>query len=68
MDDPRNETLFDVENYTQINQGRKHGRGVGICVFIHSSLTFKLTSLATNGNYIDLLAIEIINKKQKYCH
>ena len=65
-DDPRNETLFNLENYTSINQVRKHGRGGGICVFIHNSLTFKLRSdLATNNNDIESLAIEIINKKNK---
>ena len=25
-DDPRNETLFNLENYTSVNQVRKHGR------------------------------------------
>ena len=28
--DPRNETLFDLENYTSINQVKKHGRGGAI--------------------------------------
>ena len=70
-DDPRNETLFSLENYTSsINQGRKHGRGNGIRVFLHNSLTFEPRSdLATNSNDIDSLTIEIINKKkQKCCH
>ena len=69
-DDPRNETLFNLENYTSINQVRKHGRGGGICrcicVFIHSSLTFKLRSyVGINSNGIESLAIEVINKKSK---
>ena len=65
-DDPRNETLFNLENYTSINQVRKHGRGGGICIFIHDSLTFKLRSdLGTNSNDIESLAIEIINKNSK---
>ena len=65
-DDSRNETLFNLENYTSINQVREHGRGGGICVFIHNSLTFKLRSdLGTNSNYIESLAIEIINKKKR---
>ena len=64
--DPRNETLFNLENYTSINQVRKHGRGGGICVFIHNSLTFKLSSdLGTNRNDVESLAIEIINKDSK---
>ena len=53
-DDQRNETLFNLENYTSINQVRKHGRGGGISVFIHNSLMFKLRSdLGTNSNNID---------------
>ena len=53
-DDPRNQTFFNLENYSSINQVRKHGRGGGICVFIHNSLTFKLRSdLGTNSNDID---------------
>ena len=65
-DDQRNETLFNLENYTSINQVRKHERGGGICVFIHNSLTFKLRSdLGTNSNDIESLVIEIINKNSK---
>ena len=65
-DDPRNETLFNLENYTSINQVRKNGRGGGLCVFIHNSLTFKLRSdLGTNSNGIESPAIEIINKNSK---
>ena len=64
--DLRNETLFNLENYTLINQVRKHSRGGGICVFIHNSLTFNLRSdLGTNINDIESLPIEKINKKSK---
>ena len=64
--DPRNETLFNLENYTSINQVRKHGRGGGICVFIHNSLTFKLRSdLGKNSSDIESLVIQIINKTAK---
>ena len=59
-DDPRNEILFNLENYTSIYKVRKHGRGGGICVFIHNSLTFKLRSdLGTNNNDIESLVIKI---------
>ena len=65
-DDSRNETLFNLENYTSISQVRKNGRGGGLCVFIHNSLTFKLRSdFETNNNNIESLVIEIINKKSK---
>ena len=64
--DPRNETLFNLENYTSISQVRKHSRRGGISVFIHNSLTFKLKSdLGTNSNDIESLVIEIINKNSK---
>ena len=59
--DPRNETLFNLENYTSINQVRKHGRGGGTCVSIHNSLTFKLLK----SNDIDSLVTEILNTKGK---
>ena len=65
-DDPRNGTLFNLENYTSINQVRKHDRGGGICVFIHNSMTFKLRSdLGTNSNDTESLVIQIINKNNK---
>ena len=69
-DDPRNKTLFNLTDYKSINQVRKHDRGDGMCVFIHSTLTFKLKSdLATNNNDMDndmtmSLAKEIIKKKK----
>ena len=64
-DDSRNETLFNLENYTAINQVRKHGRGGGYPSLFNSS-TFKLSSdLGTNRNDIESLAMEIINKKSK---
>ena len=65
-DNPRNETLFSLENYTTKDQVRRHDRPGGICVFIHNSLTFKLRpDLWTKSNDIESLAIEIINKKSK---
>ena len=67
-DDPRDEPFFNLENYISINKVKTHGRGGGICVFIHNSLTFKLRSdLGTKSNDTESLAIEIINKK-KCCH
>ena len=64
-DDPRNEKLFNLENYTSIDQDRKHGREGGICVLIHKSLTFKLRfDLAIKSNGIEPLALETINKKK----
>ena len=68
-DDPRNETLFNLENCTSINQVREHGRAGGICVFIHNSLTFRPRSdLGTDSNEFESLVIEIKNKKQKCCY
>ena len=55
-DDPRNDTLFNVESYTSISQVMRHGRRGGICVFIHNSLTLKVSSdLGTNSNDISHL-------------
>ena len=68
MDDPKNSSLFNLENYSyrSINQVRKHGKGDGICIFIHNSLTFKLRSdLGSNSNDIESLVIEVINKNSK---
>ena len=65
-DDPRNETLFNLDSYTSINQVRKHGRGGGIYIVIHKSPTFKLKSdLGTNRYDIETLAMEIMHKKSK---
>ena len=65
-DDPRNHTLFNLENYISINQVMKHDRGGCICVFIHNSLTFEpRPDLETNSNDIESFAIEIMNKKTK---
>ena len=58
--------FFNLENYTSKNQVRKYGGGGSMCVFIHNSLTFKLKfHLAEISSDIELLAIEIINKKSK---
>ena len=72
MDDPRNETFFNLENYASINQVMKHGREGGICVFIHDSLTFnqfnqihQRSDLGTNSNDIESFAMETMNKKSK---
>ena len=52
------EMKLNLENYTSINQVRENGRGGGICLLIHNSLTFKLRSdLGTNSNDIESLAI-----------
>ena len=59
--------IFNLENYTSINHVRKYGGGGSMYVFIHNSLTFKLKfHLATSSSDIELLAIEIINKKSKH--
>ena len=65
-DDPRNEILFNFENYTSIDQFRKHVGGSVVCVFIQNSLIFKpRPEFATNSNNIESLAIEIVNMKSK---
>ena len=67
LDDPRNESLFKLNNYTSIHQARNSERnGGGTCIFIHNSLIFKKrTDLCINNNDIESLTIEIINKSNK---
>ena len=67
LDDPRNESLFKLNNYTSIHQSRYSDRnGGGTCIFIHNSLIFKKRSdLCVNNNDIESLTIEIINKNTK---
>ena len=67
LDDPRNESLFKLKNYTSLHQARFGGRtGGGTCAFIHNSLTFnKRSDLCVNNNDIESLSIEIINAKIK---
>ena len=67
LDDPRNESLFKLNNYTSVHQAREDERnGGGTCIFIHNSLTFnKRSDLCVNNNDIESLSIEIINKNSK---
>ena len=40
LDDPKNKTLFKLDNYTSMHQARNDNRnGGGTCFFIHNSLT-----------------------------
>ena len=67
LDDPRNETLFNLKNYTSLYQARDGDRnGGGTCFFIHNSLTFnKMSDLCVNNNDIESLTIEIVNENSK---
>ena len=67
LDDPRNESLLKLNNYTSIYQARSSERhGGGICMFIHNSLIFKNRSdLCFNNNDVESLSIEIVNKYTK---
>ena len=48
LDDPRNESLFKLNNYTSLHQTRFGGRsGGGTCFFIHNSLTFNKICAST---------------------
>ena len=68
-DDPRNQNLFNLENYISVNQVNKHGRGGDRYVFIYNSRTFKLRSdSATNSNGIESLNIKIENKRNRKCY
>ena len=67
LDDPRNETLFKLNNYTSLYQARNDDcNGGGTCFFIHNSLTFnKRPDLCVNNNDIESLSIEIVNPNCK---
>ena len=67
LDDPRNESLFKLNNYTSLHQARNSGHGGGgVCLFIHNSLIFKnRPDLCVNNKNIESLSIEIINKSTK---
>ena len=67
LDDPRNESLFKLNNYTSLYQARNGERnGGGTCFFIHNSLTFnKRSDLCVNNNDIESLSIEIVNANSK---
>ena len=67
LDDPRNETLYKLDNYTSIHQTRNDDRnGGGTYFFVHNSLTFnKRSDLCINNNDIESLSIEIANTNNK---
>ena len=67
LDDPRNESLYKLNNYTCVHQARSGERsGGGTCLFIHSSLSFQeRPDLCVNNNDIESLSIEIVNKNSK---
>ena len=62
LDDPRNESLFKLNNYRSLHQARYGERnGGGTCLFVHNSLSFnKRSDLCVNNSDIESLSIEII--------
>ena len=67
LDDPRNESLYKLENYSSVHQPRKDKRkGGGTCVFVHNSLNFNTRfDLCINNTDIESLSIEILNSSSK---
>ena len=65
-DNSTNHNLFKLPQYKSIHQVRRTGKGGGIAVFIHESLTFNVIhDLNVNNADIEALCVEIINKKSK---
>ena len=65
-DNSMNHNLFELPQYKSIRQVRRTGRGGGIAVFLHESLTFNIRQdLSVNNADIEALCVEIINKKSK---
>ena len=61
-----NHNLLKLSQYKSIHQVRRTGKGCGIAVFLHESLTFNLRhDLSVNNADIEALCVEIINKKSK---
>ena len=61
-----NHNLFKLPQYKSVHQVRRTGKGGGIAVFLHQSLTFNVRhDLSVNNADIETLCVEIINKKSK---
>ena len=65
-DNSMNHNLFELPQYKNIHQVRRAGKGGGIVVFLHKSLTFSIRhDLSVNNADIEALCVDIINKKSK---
>ena len=61
-----NHNRFKLPQYKSIHQVRRTGKGGGIAVFFHESLTFNVRhDLSVNNADIEALCVEIINRSQK---
>ena len=59
-----NHNIFELPQYKSIHQVRTTGKGGGIAVFLHESLTFNIRhDLSVNNADIEALCVEIFNKK-----
>ena len=71
-----NHNIFELPQYKSFQQVRRTGKGGGIAVFLHESLTFNIKHyLSVNNVDIEALCEENINKMSKnilintqYCH
>ena len=65
-DNSKNHNLFKLQQYKSIQQVRRTGKGGGIAVFLHESLTSNIRhDLSVNNGNVEALRVEIINKKSK---
>ena len=63
-DNSMNHNLFKLPQYKSIHQVRRTGKGGGIAVFLHESLTFTVRQdLSVKNADIEALCVEIINEK-----
>ena len=63
-DNSMNHNLFELPQYKSIHQVSRSGKGGGIAVFLHESLTFNIIhDLSVNNTDIEALCVEIINKE-----
>ena len=65
-DNTMNHNLFELPQYKSFHQVRRTGEGGGIAVFLHESITFNIRhDLSVNSADIEVLCVEIIDKKSK---
>ena len=61
-DNAMNHNLFELPQYKSIHQVRRTGKGGGIAVFLHESLTFNIRhDVSVNNADIEALCGKIIN-------
>ena len=65
-DNSLNHNIFELPHYKSIHQVRRAGKGGGIAVFLHESLTFNIRhDLSVTNVDIEALCVKLLIKSQK---